>query len=469
MPLRNTCLLSLLLLAGLLTPACAQSNYVGVRLPPQEILQRNGLTRVWWGQATTNSVRDRLIHITVDETNLYMQSSSGVITAFDSESGKRIWATQVGGADRAIYPASSNDELLLVVTGMSLFAVQKSDGTVRWDIRLPGQPASSPVADDRYLYIGFLDGSLYSFNIKQIDDFHHKGLLPTWSFQTVHWRYKTSKPIVTPAIPNGPLVAFASQNGSLYSVASSDRKLKFQFETDAPLTAPMVRYKKTLLLASEDFNFYQVNIETGVTGWQFSAGLPIRKAPVVVEDAIYLLPERGGMFELSAKTGTQNWWRARVDDLLAVSPRHVYAVDRVNNLVIMARKNGAVQGVLPLERFTQHVVNDRSDRIYIATPGGLVVCMHETGRDFPLFHLHPEKLPILPEFAPETDDSEPATEGAAEPAKEPAAKEDGEKPEAEKPEAEKPEAEKPQSEKPEPEAKPETESDGKTPAAEKSE
>jgi hypothetical protein len=249
----------------------------------------------------------------------------------------------------------------------------------------------------------------------------------------VNWRYKTSKPIVTQAIPNGPLVAFASQNGSLYSVAALDRKLKFQFETDAPVTAPIVRYKKWLLLASEDFNFYQVNIENGRTGWQFSAGLPTRKAPIVVVDEVFLMPEHGGMFDISAKTGVQLWWRPRVEGLLAVSPRHVYGVDRTNNLLKLSRQDGALQGYVPLERFTEHVSNDRSDRIFVATPGGLVICLRETGRDFPLFHLHPEKLPLLPEFAPDTPEEEPAADGEDKPEGEKPAAEGEEKPAEEKP------------------------------------
>ena len=60
------------------------------------------------------------------------------------------------------------------------------------------------------------------------------------------------------------------------------------------------------------------------------------------------------------------------------------------------------------------IANDRTDRLYFATDKGLVLCLRERERDYPLFHKQPEKRPVEPEIAPE--------EGAKTPAKKPAAK-----------------------------------------------
>jgi outer membrane protein assembly factor BamB len=423
MPAFRIALLAVLAALSCVTPAAAQSSSArqGMQLPSEQMLNRFGLTRSWWSHATINSKRDKLLYMVVDETHLFLQSSSGTITAFDTETGRYLWTRMIGAADRGMFPATSNDELLFVVNGLRLFAVRKDTGDVKWQLQMPGMPASSPVADAKLVYVGFVDGSLYAFDLKITQELFTAGKLPQYSESTVLWRYRTSKSITIPAVPGENVVAFASRNGSLYSVTKEHRKLVFQFETDAPLSAPVVRYKDSLLLASEDFNFYSLDIRNGRPGWQFTAGVVIRRAPILIDDEVYLFPDQGNMYKLSAATGHPYWSMPRMQDFLAASSTRVYVADRHNNLMILSRENGEPLGTFPLDKFTHHLANDRSDRIYVATASGLVMCLHERGREFARFHMHPDRQPILPDFAP--DDG---TDAAAAPGEEPAAMEDGE-------------------------------------------
>jgi outer membrane protein assembly factor BamB len=449
--------LSLLAALSVATSASAQSlSRGGSRLLSEATLNRHGLTRAWWSHATINTKRDKLLFMVVDETHLFLQSNSGIISAFDTETGKYLWTKQVGGADRAIYPASSNDEMLFVVNGLQLFALDKNSGTTIWRLGMPGMPASSPAADDRRVYVGFVDGSLYAFDLAMTRKLFTEGKLPQFSESTVLWRYRSSKTVAIPAIPGDNEVAFASRNGSLYSVTKEERKLLFQFETDAPLTAPIVRYHHSLLLASEDFNFYSLDIRTGRPGWQFTAGVVIRKAPVLIGDEVYLFPDYGNMYKLSAETGHPLWSVPRMVEFLSASTNRVYVVDKHNNLMILSRDRGEPLGSFPLEQFTRHLANDRSDRIYVSTESGLLMCLREQGREFARFHKHPDRQPILPEFAPEGaaqgGESGEEPEEMEGPGDKPEADADmpadGDNPEADKPDKDKPEAEKSDEDKP---------------------
>ncbi len=472
--------LSLLTALSVVATASAQSvARGGSPLLSEALLNRHGLTRTWWSHATINTSRDKLAFMVVDETHLFLQSNSGVVSAFDTDTGKYLWTKQVGGADRSILAASSNDELLFVCNGLQLFALNKNTGITAWTLGMPGMPAASPAADDRRVYVGFMDGSLYAFDLKKIQTLYSEGKLPQFAESTVLWRYRTSKSVSIPAIPGDNLVAFASRNGSLYSVTKEERKLAFQFETDAALTAPLVRYHNKLLLASEDFNFYSVDMLNGKPGWQFTAGVVIRKAPVLIGDEVYLFPEYGNMYKLSAVTGAPLWTVPRMADFLSASTNRVYVTDRHNNFTILSRETGEQLGAFPLDRYKHHLPNDRSDRIYLATEAGLVVCLREQKREFPRFHKYPERQPILPEFAAEGAEGEAAEEaGAMEetgdkpegdmPADEgdkPAAdKSDEEMPADEKPETEKPETDQPDADKPEDEKPAAEKSDDETPA-----
>jgi outer membrane protein assembly factor BamB len=392
--------LGLVTIAG--NAALAQAPAAGgYLLPSPAALNRMGLTRAWWSHAVVDPTRDKVEYLTADENNVYVQGSNGVVTAFNAETGKLLWSRPVGFTDRASLPTAMNDELLFVVNGTRLFAVRKPNGDIVWELPLPGQPTSTPAIDEYRAYVGFLDGSVYAFDLKKVQELHTQSMLPAYSFQAISWRFRTSQAVTATPLPSGRFVAFASRDGSLYSVSSENSRLLFQFETDAALTAPLVRYKNVLLLASEDYNFYSLNVENGKPGWQFSAGLVIRKAPVLIGDEVYLLPDRGWIFKLMAENGAVQWRDPRINEFLAVSTRRVYAVDHSNNLSILSRADGALLGTMPLGRFTKFLANDRSDRVFVATKDGFVLCLRETGRDFPRFHKYPERQPLLPEFAPD--------------------------------------------------------------------
>ena len=397
-------LLLLLVVMSLLvqtSPVHAQGSRLTSVLPSQRMLNRYGLERAWWSQATIDPQRDRVRYITVDEELLYIQTRLGMVSAFENETGKLLWSALLGRPDDPSFPIALNENVALVVAGLDIFAVEKFTGKVLWKLRTPGSPSTSPTVDKKQVYLGFLDGSLYAIDLKKVRELYAERRLPAWSFQAVAWRYATGKEVTTPAITNGTVVNFASRDGSLYTVSASERELLFQFETDAPVSAPLAASKRFLFLASEDFNFYCLDRVNGRVSWEFISGLPVRIQPRIIGEQVFLMPVRGGIYCLSVKSGKQLWWRPEASEFLAATPKMIYASDRFGNVVLLSRKDGSVQGALPLQKFQVRLANDRTDRLYLATQDGLVICIHEKTREFPIYHLHPDRRPIVPEFAPE--------------------------------------------------------------------
>jgi hypothetical protein len=74
--------------------------------------------------------------------------------------------------------------------------------------------------------------------------------------------------------------------------------------------------------------------------------------------------------------------------LVAVSKDHVFAADRHNVVQVLRRKNGGVLGSLPLAKFSVTPINQYNDRLYMASPEGLVLCLHEISSPAP--YLHPQ-------------------------------------------------------------------------------
>lgn len=384
-------------------PAVAQSSSANVttELPTARTLNRFGLERAWWSQATLNPKRDKVKYMVLDEENVYLQGTSGGVTAFDADSGKRIWSVQLGNRDDPIFPGVSNEKHFLTVNAMTLYCIERFSGKVVWELTLPVMPSVGPSVDEEHIYIGALDGSIYSFDLRKIEELHNQNRLPTWSYLAVRWRYRTSKEITTTAYSTGRLVNFASRDGSLYAVGARERDLTWQFETSAPITAPLATTDDSLILASEDYFVYCLNRENGLVRWEFASGFPIRKGPVVIAEDLYIMPDRGGMFNLNVNTGYEKWERPGVTDFLGASKSRIFASDVTGNIVLLQRSTGRPLGTLPLRPFSIRLQNDRTDRLFLATPSGLVMCLREQGSEFALYHKYPERAPIVPEVEPD--------------------------------------------------------------------
>ena len=92
----------------------------------------------------------------------------------------------------------------------------------------------------------------------------------------------------------------------------------------------------------------------------------------------------------------------------------VAASDADGNLTMVSRSSGETIGSLPLRRYNVRTVNDRTDRIFLATESGLVICLRQIGHPYPVYHRYPDRLPLLPEIEPE-DSSEAPAETDAQP------------------------------------------------------
>ena len=377
-------------------------------LPTHQQLSRLGLERAWWAQAVINPHRDKVKHVAIDEDMIYVQASSGVTTAFDAETGQQLWAVQLGRFDQPSFAAISNESEAMIIVGSTMYGLEKRTGKTIWTLILYGQPSTGPAVDEKHVYFGTLDGMLYAYSLEKIQKLYEQRRLPQWSLEAQVWTFKAGKEITSPPITTGRVVNFASRDGSLYSINAADRKLVYQLETDKAIVAPLASQGKTMFMASEDFTFYALDLFNGRVKWEFTSGLPIRKAPVAIDNELYVMPDRGGMYCLDPQNGDRRWWKPDLTNFIAVTGESVAASDVDGNLVMLSRSNGATIGALPLRRFVVRTGNDRTDRIYLATEAGLLICLRQIGHTYPVYHRFPDRLPLLPEITPEETSETPA-------------------------------------------------------------
>lgn len=391
-------------IAGLAGPVRAQSIGYELRLPDERMLGRFGLHMLWWSHATVDPGRAVVRHVSVDEEMVLIQSSTGVLTAFDAETGKKHWAVQIGSPHASSFPPVTNDDYVLATSGKRVHAVDKFNGQIRWLLDLPKQPSTGVSTDDDQLYVGTLDGSVLAFDLRKVLHHSDEGLLPQFTMDTLNWRYRAAKTITSPPLSFRQTVYFASLDKSLYALNRLERTLRWQLESDAAVTAPLAQARDgAVVLASEDETVYCVN-PNGRVRWEFMAGYPIHRAPRVIESEVYVFPDDGGVFCLSLVSGRELWHRPHIVDFIGATRYRVFVRDIYNNVVMLSRSDGTVLGVMPLRNFTVSFGNVRTDRIYLVTSRGLVVGIRERDAEFPRYFLYPERQPLVPELVDETDE-----------------------------------------------------------------
>jgi hypothetical protein len=114
--------------------------------------------------------------------------------------------------------------------------------------------------------------------------------------------------------------------------------------------------------------------------------------PIPYVEEVFVTPEDAVLFCLEAEDGEIRWHNQRIERILAVSQDRVYGLDFLNNLVALSRKAGSPLVAFPVTDFTISTANQFTDRIYLGTKDGLIMCLHEIRNPAPLEHQQTRNL-----------------------------------------------------------------------------
>ncbi|MGQ9575771.1 MAG: outer membrane protein assembly factor BamB family protein [Thermoguttaceae bacterium] len=428
-------------------------------LIPDPVAAQHGLTRAWAAQVQVDPARGRLQRIVLEGGTLFAQSDQGTLEAFDAQSGKRLWAAQIGRRGYPTFPPAVNSSLVGVVSGSSVYVLNRFSGRILWSRQLDGAPSAGPALSERRIYTPLANGVIASYALQpEVDWLAELGGQPgaealrggqrTALEAAQHESFRLSQdntppllcrgpgrptvaPLVTRQNPEEEFIAWTTDQGYL-CVGRVDRTrtgafaLLYRLQTDAPLAnqpcylppnPDLVGDSGVIFAASQDGFVYAVRERDGQQLWRFSTGGPVVESPVVLGRFVIVTNQLGGMYCLDAKNmGNQVWWAPEVTRFVAASKQRVYAEDAVGRLRVLNGKNGALLDVLPTEQLPIKLANTQTDRLVLASSTGLVQCLHEIGLSEPLMRSAPrteEPAGLLPEATKVVRAEKPATEPAA--------------------------------------------------------
>ncbi|WP_197530366.1 outer membrane protein assembly factor BamB family protein [Bythopirellula polymerisocia] len=331
-----------------------------------------GLERVWFAQARVDVSRHRVTNWVLYQDNLLAASNGGLVQSFNAETGETLWATQAGPLDQPAFGPAASQNYVALVSGASLYALDRANGRLLWSQPLGSAPAAAPALSDTDAYVPFLSGRIESY---QLDD----PKKPTWYFQSV------GRIFHAPTV-SGDLVSWPTSRGYLYVGQSTSPHVLYRIQTNSIAVAPPTEGFNLLYVAVEDGNVHCFKLLNGQEKWRYSMGFPGTGRPGVVGERLYVASSEPMLHALDAVSGKELWSIPDVTHFAAQGTKNVYGLDGRGRLVVINKETGQYVGTLPGPGRFQAVFNEQSDRIYLVDSRGLVQCLREIGAVEPTMH-----------------------------------------------------------------------------------
>jgi outer membrane protein assembly factor BamB len=350
----------------------------------QEAAQRYGLERAWATQVELDPARGRVAHITLQAGLLLVQTDQATVHVLDAETRKTVWIGHVGEPGAVTVPPAANDKYVVSANGSILFLFDRATGKVLWTRKMGSVPSAGPAISNDRIYVPMVSGMLSAYRLPNLNRQGETASEQKFKDNALNYKGKGIA-YVAPIVTLGHVV-WGTDAGNVYAVTPDELLAVYRFKAKDSVMAGLMYRGNYIYTASRDGYIYALN-QRGAPHWQFSIGNPIVETPMATDDGVYAIPETGGIFKLSPETGEELWSAPSVFEFIAASPTRLYTADSAGRMLILDSQTGARVGMMSTENLSIKVFNRDNDRIYLATPTGLVQCLRELGLKQPAAHL----------------------------------------------------------------------------------
>jgi outer membrane protein assembly factor BamB len=196
------------------------------------------------------------------------------------------------------------------------------------------------------------------------------------------WEYLADSRLELSPLYTSNFILVASYNGVFYAMTNQEGRHLYRLQAGPPLTAPLGQLGPVAYVASEDHSVYALDIDIGRVLWRFAAGGPVKRRPLPTEKDVFVSSERAGLYRLDRQTGDTIWRNNDAERFVAANTKYVYAADQSGRLLILDLARGNLLTNFDAAReFVVPITNSLTDRIFLASNDGLLVCLHD--RDSP--------------------------------------------------------------------------------------
>jgi outer membrane protein assembly factor BamB len=325
----------------------------------------------------------KLETITIPQITLYGVTSSGLLQAIDSETGRTLWKVGVGKPGAPVEAVGCSDLYVSVVNGSDLYLLKSDNGEFVWKRRVVGAPGAGPAITSHLVFVPMVNGAMEAY---PIDNTKMPPII-----------YKSTGRALWQPVYTGVNVAWPTDRGHLYVSGGTQHRISFRLEAkDAISSSAAVMPGGRLVVSSVDGYVYCLQENNGVVLWRFSSGEPMQESPVVYGDAVFAVTTDGNLFKMDRDGDPDKVWTTPgIAKVIGASTTRVYCLDHVGGFVVLDKATGSHLGSLATSSLNFPFTNKETDRIFLVNSRGMIQCLREIQQEFPIIYV-PLKKPEEP-------------------------------------------------------------------------
>jgi outer membrane protein assembly factor BamB len=415
-------MLQRVILSAVLAWCAATSASQAAVVIPQTLAARYGLTRAWFTQVGSPAATGPIRHVTLDRGTVFVQTQDSMVHALDAQTGRILWATQVGPRNHISSEPAANEKYVAVVNGSVLFLLDRASGQLQWQKQLSGSPGAGPALSPTHVFVPMISGLMEAYDVQK-------------GSKQKPWNYKSFGRVLVKPMITDRTVSWTTEKGYFYVADPEGLGIRYRVETRDAIHARPGYWTPNLYACSSDGYVYAVDEASGRINWKFAIGDAIFNSPVAIDGKVFVVSEFSGMYCLDGKTAEQLWIAPRMTQFLAASPTRIYACDQFNRLAVLDAKSGNRLGTMPLDGTVLKLINDQTDRIILASEAGVMQCLREVELKSPVDHTPPppatlaaDKLKAKAKAAADGAKENPAKAGKVKSADDESAADEGDQP-----------------------------------------
>ena len=234
-----------------------------------------------------------------EDGDIYFGNNDGVLYRVDAD-GERVWNTTLRDEEGRMIQSSPalDEDGVIYVASVGLTEVGEfrdgivhaiyPNGTEKWSYTRGFGIISSPtVGPDGYIYVGGLDGHLFSLDRETGEE---------------NWRFGTAGPVVSsPSIDSEGIIYIGSYDDALYAVEPTEGVQRWNFTTDGLIfSSPSIGQDGAIYFGSSDENIYALNPD-GSLRWNKTADSEVFTSPAIDEDgSVYISSYHGTVYTFTS-------------------------------------------------------------------------------------------------------------------------------------------------------------------------
>jgi outer membrane protein assembly factor BamB len=225
------------------------------------------------------------LEVFIDKYSVHSLAVSGGLLYMSADSfycfnvlGNKLWSYSTGGAPCTSSPQLANGRAYFSAFD-KIHAVNITTGNADWVSASIGFGInSSPRVSNGLIYFGADDRNIYAINE---------------SDGSLRWNYPTSDKVLSSPIVYGGMCIVGSYDNSIYcidTISSPPFGLpRWVIPTNERVVSSAAVHptSNSILIGSYDFNLYSINHVSGIVNWKYPSGSIIKSSPVVYKDYVY--------------------------------------------------------------------------------------------------------------------------------------------------------------------------------------